>query len=257
MHPHKTIPVTGSFILDSGDSGISPHHRGDLIPPDLAVPTEVLAAIEDHRESVVEDFRRRRQGCLYNGPRFGVRSDDPRTLYQTDYFTHVLIEQAMVDLAGKQGDDRPWWMRTSLGVHVVIETDRGVLLSRRSHQVTYPTMWQVSAVESVSNDDSVLIGNPHRASVDLSHAVSRAVHEELGVRCYDIELLSHIVDSANGQDNVLATARIADDPQAGWETDELITVSDLDAWLRNRDMTSTAFQTITAYQQATGLSSLA
>lgn len=252
------IPVTGSFVLDSGDPGVSPHHRGDLIPPDMAIPTEVLTAADELRESVCEDFRRQRRGCHYNEPRFGVSDDDPWGLYQTDYYTHVLIERALAETTarGKQVEHRPWWMRTSLGVHVVAETDQGVLLTRRSQKVAYPAMWQVSAVESVSNADSVLIGNPAAAHVDLAHAARRAVSEELGVKAHDVELLDHLVDTVNGQDNILATARITGEPEPSWEVDQVIAVSDLDGWMRNRDMTSVAFQTISTYQRAGGLSTL-
>lgn len=234
----------GKLFLDSRDPELSPRRRGDLITDNI--PDDVIEATRDHRDQIRGDFKFQGDGCLFNGPIFGVISHDPWQVYETDYYTRRPIERVV----GKH-EPRPWWQRTGLGVHVLAELpDGSVVLTKRSGHITQPQRWQVSATEYVSPADLISVVED---KIDLHAAVSRAVSEKLNAKATNIKLVSHIVDKESGQDIILAVASINDYTSTSDEIDEVVQIGDIDHWLRHRHPSIMVYQAFRVYESFRGL----
>ena len=200
----------------------------------LSATREELYSI---KERIAQLFVERKQGFYYNSKIAGVFHANPfyRTpveekpclyyrLYQTDYYTHRVIESLIMEKLDKQVRfelaaqklpfNLPAAARSSLGINLLIEMRKEdgtawLMLTRRSSNASYgdDNKIYLSVTETVAWDTVINSQNP------IEHTIQLGIIQELGIKpsLYDkscIHLLGSFFECNYFQDNIFALLRI-------------------------------------------------
>jgi len=178
---------------------------------DLVHETKIInliELIEKHRQIVADDFINRRNGCHFNGEKFGVyyfdgfrrygeveKSDLHISLFTTDYFTHKVFKSIYKELIGinhhiSQIKDYNGVMQyrsfaTSFGVNAIVKVQSrfskdSIIFTKRSPYATGTngkTWLSISMIEGLSQVDVDTFSN----TISLKLCLQRGLEEELGI----------------------------------------------------------------------------
>lgn len=172
---------------------------------------DIAELLEKSRMKIAQMFVDRTDGMYFNNLRFGVISSDSnfRTpdaqermvynvyLFQTDYFTHRVVEDLLdsitsssVEISKETLNEKLSWLRTSLGLSVIlrIPASNKILMTIRSREAAYTQdcdLFYVSVTETFSFTDYDYNGNP-----SLQKCLLRGLDEELGIQEYMVDMSS-------------------------------------------------------------------
>jgi hypothetical protein len=162
--------------------------------------------IEKHRRKVAYDFLEKKNGCYFNGRKYGVYSIDgygrvgenetpilELTVFDTDYFTHKVFrsiyeelkqQEAPITKASKDDLFKYRAFMTSLGLNVYVITDSPsgdmVLISRRSSSASETRglkPYNSTVMEGLSQTDL----DSQTMEISIKKTLHRALYEELGI----------------------------------------------------------------------------
>ena len=211
--------------------------------------------LESARHDVFESFLNKTQGNHFNGKLLGVsnidgfvRSSDAREeailqieLYQTDYYTHKIIERLMSSISFNNDmlkSKKFGWMRTSFGVSIIliIPKQNEIILTKRAKNTSYNEgrEWiYVSVTENLSETDY----NDEPGCPDLRKCVLRGISEELGITDRELKadtmrFYEAFYETHFHQDNIVASVELSDeltfsDIYSLLAKDKLMEVSDI------------------------------
>lgn len=228
-------------LLDKLSTSSGTFANKDSIGKDICLEgfsnEELMSAIEISRLKIAQGFIGRKDGLYFNGKKYGVsyvdafsRTCDEKErpiltikLYDTDYFTHRVIEDATktlvsnsIDFSLENLNNNYPFIRTSLGVSiiVVLESSDEIVLTYRSKNAAYGgKKWvYVSATESITETDfDAFVEQPR-----LDFCVKRGLLEELGIaenmyNANDIHFTDYFFEKSFLQDGIVAVVKINKD----------------------------------------------
>ena len=191
--------------------------------------------LEQIRSEVFDSFSNKEKGNYFNGKILGVnningmsRTVDTKELpilsidfYETDYFTHKIIEQLVSELDIKNNDiidsgKQLAWSRTSFGISLIIILPKAneILLTKRSNHSAYSEgeEWiYVSVTETISETDY----NEETGTPDIIKGIWRGINEELGITERQIKkdtlrLYETFYETHFHQDNIVASVEVSE-----------------------------------------------
>lgn len=228
------------YLAPPAGSGSDTHYfaNNDVVAEEFKCFVEknsLKERLEQIRLEVFDSFSNKENGNFFNGKILGVNNIDgmSRTVdtkelpilsidfYETDYFTHKIIEQLVSELNIKNNDitnpgKQLAWSRTSFGISLIIILPKAneILLTKRSSHSAYTEgkEWiYVSVTETISETDY----DEEEGTPSIIKGIRRGIKEELGItegqikmdtlRLYDAFYETHF-----HQDNIVASVEVSE-----------------------------------------------